>query len=157
MRNVWCMLALTLAAGCVQVDYVGRKFAPVPPGQVRFYYAKSEVPAEKYTVIGRFTATSPTDLHRFETEYKVQNLGAEYGGDAVCLVREYRRPHSPYNSDIEEFGSPNLSKRKIPEEEKKRFGDLAPLRSDRKRRHFRDVRIYMPLKDRDAVNRELFR
>ena len=155
LKNLWSLLAAALFAGCVQVDYTGRKFAPVAPGRIKFYRAESELPADKYTVIGRFTATSPTDIHRYESEYKVTNLGAEYGGDAVCLIREYRRPHGPYNSDVEEFGSPDPRKRRIPAAEKERFGKPEPLSSPPSQ-HERDVRIYLLLKDRDAVNRELF-
>ena len=70
----WLLLLPLLCAGCVSVDYVGKKFAPVPTFHVKVYESASEVPADKYTVIGHFTASSPPDIHRFEVEYKVQTL-----------------------------------------------------------------------------------
>ena len=125
----WLLLLPLLCAGCVSVDYVGKKFAPVPTFHVKVYESASEVPADKYTVIGHFTASSPPDIHRFEVEYKVQTRGAEYGGDAICLIRDVVRPHSVYNSEYEEFGSPNSRKRKTPKEEQERFGKQVPLNS----------------------------
>ena len=155
MRRSWILLPLLLlAAGCVSVDYTGRKFTPVPTMRVKVYQSSSEVPADKYAVIGHFTATCPPDVHPFEVEYEVQSRGAKYGGDAICLVKEYSRPHSAYNSEIEEFGSPDRSKRKIPKEEKARFGSPAPLAGDTKWKT-RHVRQYVLLKDRETVRREL--
>ena len=130
MKNLWSLLPLLLlSAGCISVDYVGKKFAPVSVAQVKVYQSAAEVPADKYVVIGRFTASSERRTHPFEVEYEVQTRGAEYGGDAICLVGEYIRPHSEYNSDVEEFGSPDLSQRKIPEKEKELFGSPVPLTS----------------------------
>ncbi len=59
-----------------------------------------------------------------------------------------------YNSEYEEFGSPNSRKRKTPKEEQERFGKQVPLTSNVKWKEWH-IRQYILLKDRETVRREL--
>ena len=148
----WPLLGLLLAAGCMQVDYVGRKFAP--SRQVLVFDADRPPPADRYTIIGRFAVAAKPKVHPYEVEYEVRNRAAEYGGDAIQLVTSFDRLHSPYNTDAEEFGTPAPTDREPPEREKELFGAPKPLVSNvlwSKRREYR----YLLLKDAEAVKREL--
>ncbi|MCI5779027.1 MAG: hypothetical protein MR051_04320 [Lentisphaeria bacterium] len=148
----WLLPALLLGAGCMQVDYVGRKFAPSQ--QVLVYDADRPPPADRYTIIGRFTVTTKPKVHPYEVEYEIRNRAAEYGGDAIQLVKSFERFHGLYNTDAEEFGTPAPTEKEPPEREKKLFGAPKPLAGNApmtKRREYH----YLLLKDAETVKREL--
>jgi len=155
MKRSWILLSALLLAGCVNVDYVGRKFAPVPLHKVKVYLSRKDVPADKYLVIGRFTAKAKPRIHPYEIEYKVQQQGAEFGGDAICLTDSYIRPNGAYNTDLEEFGSPVPAKSIVSPKEKELFGKEVRLENATMWSKLR-VCHYLLLKERDAVNRALF-
>ena len=62
----FCLLAAT--AGCIQVDYTGKKFAPA--GTVTHYTSLEEFHSKEnqddYLLIGRFTATGGIKKHPFD-------------------------------------------------------------------------------------------
>ncbi len=87
---VWAIsmgLLLLLSAGCVNVEYVGQRFEPLPETDpVRIYDARSDYPIEDYRTIGRAVFTAPEDYGMLELREKVENTAREYGADAVKVV-----------------------------------------------------------------------
>lgn len=110
MKNVLMILMLAGIAGCVNVDYTGRKF----PEQesVRFVRSKSEVDLDRYTLIGRFTADSKTNSHPYYVEEAVMEKARKYGGDILCPngVAVVRR--GVYTPVEQEFGAPKTRENK---------------------------------------------
>ncbi len=84
-------LLLLLLAGCVDVEYVGQRFEPLPETDpVRIYDARSDYPIEDYRTIGRAVFTAPEDYGMLELREKVENTAREYGADAVKVVSSGR-------------------------------------------------------------------
>lgn len=145
-------LSLLLAAGCVRIDYVGKKFAP-SGNVVKVYQSENDLPQDTYTIIGRFTVTARPDVHIYDVEDKVFRRATEYGGDAICLTRIDQRAHAVYNTEFEEFGA-TLPTTATPENEKKLFGKRQKLES--KRRNLkRKIYYYLVLKKTGDVNEAL--
>ena len=89
------MPVLTLAAagcllsGCVNVDYVGQSFDPIPEGTaVEYFSARKEIPAGKYRIIGRGTIETTRKLDRFDLREILVDSAREHGADAVAVVSE---------------------------------------------------------------------
>ena len=116
---------LLLAAGCMQIDYTGKKFAASE--YVKMYRSADEAEPGKYAIIGRFTVKARPQVHSYEVEDAVFDRAVEYGGDAVVPVDSFSGIHGAYNSDAEEFGTFDPADRKIPEKEKELFGTPKPL------------------------------
>ena len=127
MKKIFLMLLplLLCAAGCMQIDYVGKKFAPSE--NVRVYRSQTDIPSGEYTIIGRFTASVKPSVHPYEVEDAVFDKSVEYGGDAMVLVKKKDVMHGAYNSDAEEFGTFDPANRKTPANEEALFGKSEPL------------------------------
>lgn len=126
MKNFLLLpLLLLCGAGCMQIDYVGKKFTPSE--NVRIYRSQTDIPTGEYTIIGRFTASVKPSVHPYEVEDAVFDKSVEYGGDAMVLVKKKDIMHGAYNSDAEEFGTFDPANRKIPENEAALFGKSKPL------------------------------
>ena len=84
-------LLLLLLAGCVDVEYVGQRFEPLPETDpVRIFDARSDYPIEDYRTIGRAVFTAPEDYGILELREKVENTAREYGADAVKVISSGR-------------------------------------------------------------------
>ncbi|MBO5667808.1 MAG: hypothetical protein J6S43_01650 [Lentisphaeria bacterium] len=139
-----------LLAGCVNIDYTGRKFTA--QNAVRYSENRDEVP-QGYSIIGRFTVSSWYDVHPYEVEDAVLEKAGEYGGDILCLTSSAVVRHGVYTPNEREFGAPDIRERKIPETETGLFGTPAPLESatlQRKRRIFN----YLLYKKTAEINRQ---
>ncbi|MBQ9804305.1 MAG: hypothetical protein IJW35_05615 [Lentisphaeria bacterium] len=145
-------LSLLLAAGCVRVDYVGKTFAPTG-NTVKVYQNEKELPQDTYTIVGRFTVTAKPDVHIYDVEDKVFRRAAEYGGDAICLVKTTERAHAVYNTELEEFGA-SLPTKKTPQAEEKLFGKRKNLET-RHPEMKRKIYCYLLLKKSADVNKLL--
>lgn len=94
MKQKWIMLwlLLLLGTGCVNVDYIGQQFEPVPEDHSIRLYSERETPAPgEYQMIGRMTLTAPEDYTRIDLEEKLQEAAREHGSDAVQIVSLQKR------------------------------------------------------------------
>lgn len=149
MKNFFFTLLLLCCAGCMQIDYVGKKFPA--SGNVKIFRSEAEVPSGEYTIIGRFTVNTKTELHPYEVEDAIFERAAEYGGDAAVHVENFTARHGAYNSDEEEFGTFDPAQRKTPAKEKELFGAGKPLSGgDLWRNH--NVYRYLLLKKSNSLN-----
>lgn len=149
----WILFAaLLLAAGCVRMDYTGKKFEPTG-NVVKVYQSESELPKETYTIIGRFTVTAKPDVHIYDIEDKVFRRATAYGADAICLVKTTERAHAVYNTEFEEFGA-TLPTKNTPEAEKKLFGKRQELKTKHPENK-RKVYHYLVLKNTGDVKQLL--
>ena len=150
MKYFVFLLALILFAGCSNIEYTGRKFAPQE--NVTFVKDVKNVP-EGYTLIGRFTLIAPERTHEYHAEEDVLVKAREFGGDILCFTGDAVKPHGVYTPNELEFGTPDLSKRKVCNKEKALLGEVTPLESRSakyKRRHFH----YLLYKKTAEVNRQ---
>lgn len=122
---LYALLVLSVCAGCMQIDYVGKKFSPSE--NVKIYRSEADIPTGEYTVIGRFTVSAKPKTHPYEVEDAIFDRAVEYGGDAAVMVDKFPAKHGAYNSDEEEFGTFDRSKSKTPAKEKELFGTGKPL------------------------------
>ena len=152
MKKLIFLLLPFLFAGCMNIDYVGKKFAPTE--NVRYVENTDQVPMDDYTLIGRFTVKARPMYHPYDVEEAVLEEAREYGGDLLCLTNYEVSYFSVYTTNRQEFGAPKEEDRKISEEEKEIFGDIKPLSSNsavNKRRVFH----YLLYKKTDELNRLL--
>ena len=151
MKYFFFLLAAIFIAGCTHIDYTGRKF---PPQQnVTFVKGVENVP-ENCTLIGRFTLTSHARHHEYYAEDEVMEKAREFGGDVLCYTGSEIKPHGVYTPDELEFGTPDLTRRKVGDQEKKLLGEPVPLKSSSakfQRKHFH----YLLYKKSAEVNRQL--
>lgn len=152
MKKFLLLLLPLFLAGCMNIDYVGKQFAPTE--KVSYTENPDEVPLDDYTLIGRFTVKSRTMYHPYEVEDKILEKAGMYGGDLLCLTDAGLDLYGVYPTNRQEFGSPRLENRKISAEEQERFGAIKPLNSKsavQKRRVFH----YLLYKKTDELNRLL--
>jgi len=82
---------LLMMAGCVDLNYVGQTFPPLPEGQaVALYTAEQPPPEGEYRSIGRATLTAPDGTEQEEILDKLTESAREHGADAVRIV-EFKR------------------------------------------------------------------
>lgn len=150
MKFLPAIVAMLLFAGCINIDYTGRKFAPQK--SVRYTENRDEVP-QGYSLIGRFTVSARHEIHPYEVEDAVMEKAGEYGGDILCLTSWSVVRHGVYTPNEHEFGAPDIKERKIPKAETKLFGTPAALESatlQKKRRQFN----YLLYKKTADINRQ---
>lgn len=83
--SVIALVILTVASGCVRVDYVGQKFPVLPEGEyVEFYRNLSEVPTD-LKPIGRGTALLPMSMIDDDIYLVFAKKAAEVGATAVAV------------------------------------------------------------------------
>jgi len=82
---------LLFAAGCVNVDYVGQTFDPIPEGTpVEYFGDRKEIPAGKYRIIGRGVVTTTRRLDHYDIREILVDEARKRGADAVVLVGHKR-------------------------------------------------------------------
>ena len=91
-RNGLLLSALALwTAGCVDLNYVGQTFPPLPEDQAVALYTPEQLPPEgEYRSIGRATLTAPDGTERETILEKLVESAREHGADAVRIV-EFQR------------------------------------------------------------------
>ena len=92
--NFLKMLAIPgalLLTGCMDLDYVGQTFPPLPEDQAVALYTPEQPPPEgEYRSIGRATLTAPDGTEREEIQDKLIESAREHGADPVRIV-EFKR------------------------------------------------------------------
>ena len=135
MKKFLFLFLLAACAGCIQVDYTGRKFEPT--NKVTHYLSLEEFQAkvnqDDYTLIGRFTANAGRKKDPLDVEEKVLEYSQEFGGDILCNVGWEKRDHGHYDKSKHEFGAPDPYKRKHKPAELAKFGPIVPLTADREK------------------------
>ncbi|MCP3968575.1 MAG: hypothetical protein GY750_15025 [Lentisphaerae bacterium] len=82
-------LALFMAAGCVNITYLGQKYKPTK--HVTFYYSWSLVPTDKYTVIGKVVEVADEDAWSSEIHNDLIEKAKSVGADAVVIDSMHRK------------------------------------------------------------------
>ena len=78
---------LLFLCGCVNFEYTGKEFAPLKQGIVpAWYQSKKQLPAGKYTIIGRAVIESGIKADMEDLQERLLEEAASRGADAVCLV-----------------------------------------------------------------------
>ncbi len=156
MKNFLLLCLLAATAGCIQLEYTGKKFSPTE--SVTHYNSLKEFHSREnqddYLLIGRFTASGGRKKHPFEIEEKVLEKSREYGGDVLCLTGREIRFHGHYDKNSQEFGAPDIKNRKISREESEKFGSIAPLTADREK-SLRNIYHFHLYKKSAEVKRQL--
>lgn len=84
------LIALNVC-GCINVEYTGQSFPPLPEGTtVTLYSPESPAPVSGYRAIGRATVTAPQGWSMSEVREKLVDLALEHGADAVNVVESKR-------------------------------------------------------------------
>ena len=102
-RSLSAALLLLLIAGCVNVDYVGQNFAPIPEGKPVTYFAeRREVPPGKYRIIGRAVVSTWRRFDKYDAREFLMDEARRRGADAVVLVyhKAVRRGVYERESDV---------------------------------------------------------
>ena len=89
MRSILCqcLVLLLFAAGCVNVDYVGQTFEPIPEGKpVEYFGARKEVPPGKYRIIGRAVISASRKFDKYDIRELLIDEARKRGADAVVLI-----------------------------------------------------------------------
>jgi len=100
-------LLLMLGAGCVNVDYIGQTFDPIPEGKpVEFFGERSQIPVGKYRIIGRGEISTTRRLDHYDIREILIDEARKRGADAVVTVsvKHIRRgvyPREPAGSEYD--------------------------------------------------------
>jgi len=82
---------LLFAAGCVNVDYVGQTFEPIPEGSpVEYFGSRADIQPGKYRIIGRGVVTTTRRLDHYDIREILIDEARKRGADAVVLVDQKR-------------------------------------------------------------------
>ena len=127
MKKLLTAIVPLLLAGCMNIDYVGRKFTEQE--YVKVVRSVNDVPLDDYTLIGKVTVAPSYKAHPYAVEDAVAEAAREFGGDILAPAGMKSHQRNVYADNSEEFGAPDIAERKISDEEKKRFGKTVPLRS----------------------------
>ncbi len=153
MKKLLLPLLPLILTGCLNIEYTGKKFTPQE--HVKYVTAPDAVPLDDYILIGKFTV-EPTHMpHPYVVEEAVLEKSREYGGDILLLNSAQLLPRHTHNTDAEEFGAPDPANRKVSEEEKKRFGEAAPLTSLPHRTRKKQIYRFSLYKNKAEVKRQL--
>lgn len=80
-------ISVLFLCGCINFEYTGREFAPLKRGIVpAWYQSKKQMPAGKYTIIGRAVIESGFKADMDDLQERLLEEAAARGADAVCLV-----------------------------------------------------------------------
>ena len=91
---------LLFAAGCVNVDYVGQTFEPIPEGTpVEYFGSRRDIPPGKYRIIGRAVVTTTRQFDKYDIREMLIDEARKRGADAVVLVDFKRVKRGVYESE----------------------------------------------------------
>ena len=80
-------LILTLMTGCVNIDYVGQRFEPLPEDTfIPVYETAKAVPENTYQTIGKATLTAPDGSRWFDLREDLIEKARAVGADAIVLA-----------------------------------------------------------------------
>ena len=85
-------IAGLICTGCVNVAYVGQRFAPLPETEnVEIWEEHADLPHDQYQVIGRAEITTSDDYSPVDLREKLQEEARNVGADAVKILSRERR------------------------------------------------------------------
>ncbi|QSH40384.1 hypothetical protein P0136_13560 [Lentisphaerota bacterium ZTH] len=87
--SVMIVMVMLLAAGCVNITYLGQKYQPTK--KVTFYYSWSIVPTDRYTVIGKAIEVADEDAWSSEIHDDLIEKAESVGADAVVIDSMHRK------------------------------------------------------------------
>lgn len=106
------LAAVLTLTGCIDVDYVGQDFPPLPEKDaVQFFDEKNPVPAGGYQPIGHATLTVPSGYGNVEVREKMAEIAREHGASAVRIVSVKQRQVNRYYEREGESAAPALAGR----------------------------------------------
>ena len=112
---------LFLLTGCVDFEYTGRTFEPIPDDTaIAWHSINNPVPAGKYRIIGRGVLRYKVgEMDSFDVEELLIDKARENGADAVMLKTAYNTIVGDYETDI----SYDPARRAAPKPAKARMTD----------------------------------
>ncbi len=97
-----------LAAGCIDLEYVGQEFEPTPMSRpVVLFQNRTEIPPGEYRIIGRAVLTAPDGTLGYDIREKLLDTAREAGADAVCLVSSKQVKVGTYRIENSSFSPPS--------------------------------------------------
>lgn len=91
MMTVVSVLAACVMTACVNIQYDGAVREPLPESEkVEMFFSREQVPAGKYTLMGKLKATAGTSWTAVEVENKIKKFARSKGANAV-LITDIRR------------------------------------------------------------------
>lgn len=131
-------ISVMIAAGCINIDYVGQSYEPDPRREIKWFNTAQEVPQDTYQIIGRATATCSSDRNQLDVREALLEEAASRGADAIQVVNSgLKTIKKAYLADggLNEFGSNS--------NESRRDGAWVPYDSfgQEKTRRVREVEI----------------
>ena len=84
------LLMMVTVTGCMNVDYVGQSFPPMPEDSAVAVYSPSVPPPENMRAIGRVYVTAPQGTSTNEISDELIELAREKGAEAVNIVESKR-------------------------------------------------------------------
>ena len=109
----WSAALLLLTAGCVNVDYVGQVFEPIPENKpVEYFGSRGDIQPGKYRIIGRAVVSTTRRLDHYDIREILIDEARKRGADAVVLVGQKRVRRGVYarESDISAVDTAPASK-----------------------------------------------
>ena len=87
LLNWLLFLVVLFAAGCINVDYVGQRLAPLPEGQlVVFFEERDTYDTARYQAIGRARVEAPDGTGILDIMEKLQDYARDCGASAIKIV-----------------------------------------------------------------------
>lgn len=100
LKSAACSFLLLLLCGCMNFEYTGREFPPLPQGKTPVWFQnKKLLPAGKYTIIGRAVVETGIKAEFEDIQEKLLEEAALRGADAVCLISTRTITRGMYDSD----------------------------------------------------------
>ena len=114
MKTLLMLVVLTFTVfftGCVDIHYVGQDFESLPEKtEIKIYKNKQEMPASKFTAIGKVEITGPSKMDAYDVRDTLSSLAKSKGAQAVLLLESNVKFSGVYNPDFEGENSPNGGK-----------------------------------------------
>ena len=150
MKYLIISAMICLLAGCMNIDYTGRKFTPQE--KVALCIHPKSANLDDLVLIGRFKVSAGTKVHPYEIEDALLEKAKEYGGDLLIIRPEGLTEDGVYLTNTQEFGTPPAHKATTAE--KKMFGKSAALSGHNVTFHRRKYTALLYKKSAE-VNRQL--
>ena len=81
------VLAAVIMTACVNIQYDGIAKEPLPDNEkVEMYFSREQVPAGKFTLMGKLKATAGTSWTAVEIQNRIRNFARSKGANAVLIT-----------------------------------------------------------------------
>lgn len=166
MKSLLCRClpaVLLLLAGCVNVDYVGQTFDPIPEGTpVEYYTGRGAIPPGRYRIIGRADISTTRRYDKYDIRELLIDEARKRGANAVALVGETQKFIGIYErepgDDAGNISYPSSASNSMEASPKSlsEFGKPTRLQGEEHFRQELHLRVLF-LKDRESVEQALAR